>query len=208
MSACKTPNQILQMNDIPDRHIRDLPSNASYPPSSQYTLQWLAANDAMFQNFIRYAYPNNSDAAFVSHHKAKPSDLLLHYNYGAAAVKHWGKNQDILCNCENLPCPHELGPDSVEANLKDMSPTTNVGGRTITTDKLAGARTQGTQQQPAGNGDGTGLMAGMDSQQPVWDEDDVMLFFWGNSTHAVERRAKEERERNEKIYKWRTGTVI
>ena len=38
--------------------------------------------------------------------------------------------------------------------------------------------------------------------QPVWDEDDVMLFLWGNSMAARERQAKEANN----INKWRAGT--
>ncbi|KAJ7729221.1 hypothetical protein B0H14DRAFT_3518366 [Mycena olivaceomarginata] len=38
--------------------------------------------------------PNNKDAAFKKHSKKpKPSPLLLHYNYGVAALKWWGKVQ-------------------------------------------------------------------------------------------------------------------
>jgi hypothetical protein len=35
----------------------------------------------------------------------KPADLLLHYNYGAAAVKQWGKNTRVLTNRPNIPRP-------------------------------------------------------------------------------------------------------
>jgi len=185
------------MNDIPARRIRILPDGTSYPPSSRYTLQWLAEDN----QFLRSIFPNNSDAAFVSHHKPKPSDLLLHYNYGVAAVKHWGRNQDVLYNRPGLPRPQ--APETVA-----MGPTKSVGDRTTTTAKLADARAQGIQQQPAGNGGGMGLAAGTDSQQPVWDEDDVMLFFWGNSMPAVERHAKKEQEHKENINKWRAGTAI
>ena len=49
--ACQTPNQILQMNDIPDRHSRNLPEGTSYPLSSRYTLQWLADDNPLLQPF-------------------------------------------------------------------------------------------------------------------------------------------------------------
>ena len=35
----------------------------------------------------------------------KPADLLLHYNYGAVAVKQWGKNTSVLSNGPGIPHP-------------------------------------------------------------------------------------------------------
>ena len=58
--------------------IRVLPHEVSYPPDSRYTLQWLVSD-----RFIEE--PN-------------PSDLLLHYNYGAAAIKWWGCGIEVLHN--------------------------------------------------------------------------------------------------------------
>jgi hypothetical protein len=89
-----------------------------------------------------------------------------------------------------------------------MGPTKSVGDRTTTMAKLATANARGIQRQPAGNGGGTGSAAATESEQPVWDEDDVMLFFWGNSTPSMERHAKKEQERKESINKWRAGTAI
>jgi hypothetical protein len=197
MPACQTPNRILETNDVPDRRIRYLLDGTSYPISSRYTLQWLAAHHPVLQSF----FPNNSDAAFVSRHKPKPSDLLLHYNYGAAAVKHWGRNQVVLDNRPGLPRPQ--APETAA-----MGPTKSVGDRTTTTDKLAKFRTQGIPPQPAGIGGGTGSAAATDSKEPGWDEDDVMLFFWGNSMPSMERHGKKEQERKENINKWRAGTAI
>jgi hypothetical protein len=34
-----------------------------------------------------------------------PANTLLCYNYGAAAVKQWGKNTAVLDNRAGLPCP-------------------------------------------------------------------------------------------------------
>ncbi|KAF8232644.1 hypothetical protein L208DRAFT_1270819, partial [Tricholoma matsutake] len=178
----QTPNRILQTDDVPDRHIRNLPDGASYPFSSRYTLQWLAADDT----FLRSFFPNNSDAAFISHHKPKPSDLLLHYNYGAAALKHWGRNHTILNNCPGLARPQ--APE------------------TVPTKSLTTAQADRIQRQPANNGGSAGSAAATDSEQPAWDEDNVMLFFWGNSPASIERHAMKEQERKENINKWRAAT--
>ena len=65
-----------------------MPENVAYPRVGCYTLQWLKAPpDRLTSNVI----PNNRDATLKRRSReAKPSDLLLHYNYGAAAVKQWG----------------------------------------------------------------------------------------------------------------------
>ncbi|KAF8800117.1 hypothetical protein BYT27DRAFT_7227611 [Phlegmacium glaucopus] len=189
----KTPNSILQMGDVPQRHTRNLPNHSSYPTSLRYTLQWLANDGPHLRNF----FPNNSDAAFVSSQKPKPSDLLLHYNYGAAAVSKWGRNYAVLGNRPGLPRPKAPQPVA-------MGPTRTIGDRTTTITKLANARAKEVQQQPANDG---GSAEAIDSEQPAWDEDDVMLLFWGNCKAAMERHAKKEQEREENINKWRAGTA-
>jgi hypothetical protein len=53
-----------------------------YPSRSRYTLQWLATPDPTEVTMA----PNNTDAAFKKRTgKPKPSEVLLHYNYCAAA---------------------------------------------------------------------------------------------------------------------------
>ena len=183
------------MNDVPERTNRRLLDGTSYPLQSRYTLQWLTRVDADEQT--RAAYPNNTDAAFVSHQRPKPSDLLLHYNYGAAAVKHWGKNHHVLDDRPGVPRPPASKP-------KVMGPVRKVADRAKTIVKLVKARAKGN----GGGGEGSAAAAAAaDSEQPAWDEDDVMLFFWSNSVAARERRAKEEEERNESINKWRADTT-
>ena len=180
------------MDDVPEKR---LPSDGHYPTSSRYTFQWLDNDNP----YLRRMFPNNIDASFVSSQKPKPSDLLLHYNYGAAAVKHWGRNYAALSNRPGLPRPQ--APEPVP-----MGPAQTVGDRTKTVTKLANARAEEVQQL-ANTGGSAGSAATIDSEQPVWDEDDVMLFFWGNSKPAMERHAEKEQERKEYINKWRVGTA-
>jgi hypothetical protein len=82
----QTPNAILSTADIPERSEQpSMPENVAYPARMRYTLQWLVSPEAL-------VCPNNRDATFRKRtKKLKPSPLLLHYNYGAAAVKQWGK---------------------------------------------------------------------------------------------------------------------
>ena len=108
----QTPNHMLTTKDIPPRHDRgDLPEGVSYPGRSRYTLQWLVSSGK-----VTSMVPNNSDASFKKRTgKRKPSDLLMHYNYGAAAVKCWGRGMEVLQNHANpprpaMPVPAPTGP--------------------------------------------------------------------------------------------------
>jgi hypothetical protein len=130
-------------------------------------------------------FPNNCDAAFKSFPKSMPADTLLRYNYGAAAVKQWGKNTNVLNNRAGLPRPQK-------SKVLLVGPTRGIGDRMSTINKLARAR-----GEPADNGE----------EHLKWDEDDVMLFFWGNSKASVERHAKKEREREQNINEWRKGVA-
>jgi hypothetical protein len=73
----------------------------SYPTGSRYTAQWLVTPSQV----ILHHLPNNNDATFMNEKLPKPADILLHYNYGAAAVKQWGKNSSVLTNRPSVPRP-------------------------------------------------------------------------------------------------------
>jgi hypothetical protein len=40
-----------------------------------------------------------------------------------------------------------------------------------------------------------------------WDEDDVMLFFWGNSKAVRERHAQKKQERTAQLNEWRAAVT-
>ena len=65
------------------------------PTDSRYTLQWIITPRNQFTLDL---FPNNNDATFMNQQSPKPADVLLHYNYGAAAVKEWGENTSVLDN--------------------------------------------------------------------------------------------------------------
>ena len=97
----QAPNHILKTTGILPRHNRtNIASDVSYPPHKRYTLQWLEDPGPADTNMI----PNNSDATFKkATKKAKPSDLLLHYTYGAAAIRRWGRGTEILTKLATPP---------------------------------------------------------------------------------------------------------
>jgi hypothetical protein len=95
----------------------------------------------------------------------------LHYNYGAAAIKLWGKETQVLQ--DNAKYPRPPPPEPAE-----MGPSKTTHNRTV------------------------------DSEgQALWDEDDVMLFFWGNSKAAKERHCKKLEESTRHMEEWREGVA-
>jgi len=192
----KTPNIMLETTDVPPRHERNIEPMVSYPSDRRYTLQWIAAppTAATLEHF-----PNNSDATFANQELAKPADLLLHYNYGAAVVKHWGKNKDVLTKRLDIPRPPVPSPVPMGPIPEKHNHRGSIAKRVIT----------GVKSKFRTSGRSAGGAAGdlEDSEQVKWDEDDIMLFFWGNTKAARERRAQKERERTEYLEDWRAGVA-
>jgi hypothetical protein len=137
--------------------------------------------------------PDNSDAAFSTQtNLPKPSDLLLHYNYGAAAVKMWGHGIDVLRDNTAAPRPPTPQPVKMELSrsihdrtmtIKKSKKAPNLkrgGGRNPTAGPSRPTRR--AHQRDTNGGNAVGGPGIEDSEdQARWDEDDVMLFLWGNS---------------------------
>ncbi|KAG7442237.1 uncharacterized protein BT62DRAFT_955169 [Guyanagaster necrorhizus] len=197
-----TPNPILKTTDIPDRHQRRLADDVSYPRNSRYTLQWITTPST----FARERTPDNNDATFANR-RQKPARLLLHYRYGAAAVKNWGKNVAVLIqyhqpNRPLVPTPAPMGPSKAK-HVRSVSIKKREKRRREEEREGAGA---GMEQAGGRNEGGTSAATAVESEaQDIWDEHDVMLFFWGNSKAAQERRAKEEADHRQYLEKWRSG---
>jgi hypothetical protein len=169
---------------------------------SRYTFQWIVTPD----KFTLARIPNNNDATFMDHQLPKPADLLLHYNYGAAAVKQWGRNSTILANRPDLPRPSVPAP-------APMGPQKVKHDRSIAIEKRKKRR---REEGSDGMGPSPGILETKcqlavqnegNTRAEIWDEDDVMLFFWGNSKVARERYVREEEERRKLFEKWRSGVL-
>jgi len=148
---------------------------------------------------------HNVDAAFKKHHKKPmPSDLLVHYHYGAAAIERWGHGVEAL-NRPDLPRPPEPPP-------VPMGPTKTLHDRADTIRKRAkasGAGAAGAGNVAAGEASGSGQMRDSEGKdQARWDADDIMLYFWGNSQAATERHRKKQEESGQNMEKWRHGVSI
>lgn len=154
----------------------------------------------------------------------KPSDLLLHYNYGAAAIKTWGHGIKVLR--DNAHPPHPPPPKQIR-----MGHSRTTHDRTSTIDKCniaQNAKRGGSRNATAGpsrttcstqkrDTDGVGAgnaVAGpeiegiVDSEgQAQWDGDDVMLFLWGNSNTSKDRHRKKLEESTHHMEQWREGVA-
>ncbi|KAF8342474.1 hypothetical protein F5887DRAFT_974428 [Amanita rubescens] len=185
----KTPNHILETEDVPERANREIIADVVYP-YRRYTLQWLEEDDRMMLNI----YPNNSDATFRrATTRQKPSDLLLHYNYGAAPVKMWGHNTIVLKKLAKPPRPQVPGPIHNRLAVARKRAAAQAGAR---------ARGRGRAKGRARARMGTMVES---EGQAEWDEDDVMLFCWGNTKAAQERHLRKANEDARRIEQWRGG---
>jgi len=136
--------------------------------------------------------PDNTDAAFGEASAAsKPAALLLHYSYGAAAVKLWGHNTHILGHAKKSR-PPKPAPISID------QPKT-VHDRNLTIEKRSIAAEEEAKKTRADEGR---------KRKATLDEDDVMLFFWGNSRRARERYLKTREEKRENLEQWRQGLPL
>ncbi|KIM36071.1 hypothetical protein M413DRAFT_78713 [Hebeloma cylindrosporum] len=195
VAILKTPNHILTTDDVPPRHNRDLAEDVDYPPDgTRFTLQWLV--DAPAVVTALQIVPNNNDAAFKKRtRKPKPSALLLHYNYGAAAVKHWGKGIDVLRKRVKPPRP------SIPVAAPAPGPSKGSASKTGAAHGRSRARAGAGHARPTAE-------AGMSVEpegEAEWDEDDVMLFFWANTPAARERLRQQDEENTQRMERWREG---
>ncbi|KAJ7907509.1 hypothetical protein B0H13DRAFT_2332327 [Mycena leptocephala] len=191
----KTPNLILDTADVPNRSYigRDLKYGVKYSEKDRYTLQSLTSTET-----IRDDIANNLDAAFKLHSKKpKPSPLLLHYNYGVAAVLWWGKGQSRLhaSNRPNVPRPKVPVPDP-------MGPPRVTHNRQVTRDKLENARAEGTLQ-------GAGSAIGQSEQDADRTyAEELVLSLWASTGVAHDRRENEAEEYAYRMERWQAGGLF
>jgi len=147
-----------------------LPPTHSFPTNSRHSLQWIASPPPG----IGRLYSNNLDAAFLDQNLPKPADILLHYNYGVAVVKWWGKN--YACLQERLDLPR---PGCAIAALMPTTTTTNDRIGPNQKQEAASGKKYGQNTGKCGQSTHSAAAADAPEVQEVWDEDDVILFLWG-----------------------------
>ena len=93
---------------------------------------------------------------------------MLQYNFGAAVVKYWGRNQNVLVKHPNIPRPKPEDPTS-KKQYKHFDPD---AFREERAGKKEGDTSRSDIKDPGESGgpvDGAGRAG-----------DDINLFFWGN----------------------------
>ncbi|KAJ7473168.1 hypothetical protein B0H11DRAFT_2430528 [Mycena galericulata] len=156
----------------------DLFGDVEYSTNLRYTLQWLQGDEQE-----RRSVPNNMEAAFKKHSKkAKPSPLLLNYNYGVAVLKWWGQGKERLVTARTRPAGPIAAPLESPRSKHD---------RAVTTGELDGS------------GDDTEAVDIDVLRQSQAEE--LVLTFWANTPAARTRRARQRAERRERMAEWQNG---
>jgi hypothetical protein len=180
----------MTMDDVPPATPRTLNNDVIYPNGVRYTLHWLSKSSPVTESQI----PNNSDATFRRRNlQPRPADLLLHYNYGAAALVQWGVGVEALGEKARPHIQHPVKPITA-----DMGPKRIVNDRTI-----AVAKRRPMDEGQAGSSAADAEMI-EDEDTPV-GPDDVVLFLWGNTRAATERRQNAADDRARRMEAWNSG---
>lgn len=210
---------MLDIEDIHNRVERTIHDELEYPAGERFTLHLL--EDGPRRAEIDSAFPwHGRDAAFKrGTNLAKPSALLLHYNYGAAAVKRWGHHRQFLSasHRRNIPRPRPTaqitpGPGRPSTTVNDRAVAIRKRERAADTAGSSKRRRGRTRKHTVGHEeqgqDGSGMgnvvVEAVDGSTG-WDEDDWMQFFWTNTKAARERRQVAEEEFSSHISEWVSG---
>jgi hypothetical protein len=194
----KTPNPVLDIGDVPNTNnpTRYLRAGTQCPAVERFTLQLLVDIPNPERTQLERTRMIGQDAAFKSGtNLPKPSALLLHYRYGAAAVKLWGRHEHLLSSAghrENIPRP----PATVTPYPSD--PSTSINNRSTAIRKRErradnagsskkqrgetrenGERTAGYEEPDQDDSSTRRVIVEAVDGSTGWDEDDWMLFFPG-----------------------------
>jgi hypothetical protein len=166
------------MDDVPEVAIRNLLDDVAYPRGERYTLQWLWQLPPSVTTFP----PQNNDATFKKgSKKPKPSELLLHYHYGVAAVTQWGVGMEALSEMvrPNIPHPTIL---PVPAKMRPVYTVHDQAGTSAADAEVL----EDEEDTPIG-------------------ADEVLLFLWGNIKVATERRHQAADDQARRMEQWNSG---
>jgi hypothetical protein len=222
----QTPNPVLDIGDVPNNNnpTRYLRVGTQCPADERFTLQLLVDVSNQERTQLERTRMIGQDAAFKSGtNLPKPSDLLLHYRYGAAAVKLWGHHGHLLSSGhrKNIPrppapvAPYPCDPSSSNdhrrtATRKRERHADNADGSKKQRGRLETRETTTRyyEEQDQGNSNPGRVIVEAVDGSTGWDEDDWMLFFLANSKAAHERRRVDEEEFSSRIRTWASGVSV
>lgn len=196
---------MLACNDVPIVAGRILTAGTQFPPNERFTLQLidcaLQSLPAPTREELERVCKFGQDAAFRSDSDLpKPSGVLLHYNYGAAAVKFWGHNKDSL-QCGTAPARPPPAPPPGSDTTYLSGPSTSIHDQSVAIRK----RQANDNTALAGSSKKRKGKAREQDHDDEWDEDDCVMFFWSTSKVARERRRAAEEEFSGHMKMWASG---
>ena len=182
---------MLNINDVPSNSQRYIRPGTGYPEDERFTLQLIEILDTFDRLLNEKHCQVGLDAAFsVNTQMAKPSALLLHYNYGAAAVKWWGHHTDILQSSSQYP-PHPQ-PSASAPRPSTSIPLYLRPPPTSTHDESTAIHEQHSTDESMDN----------PKAWESWDEDDWVLFCRLNTKMAHGHLQATEEESLSNIRRW------
>jgi hypothetical protein len=117
---------------------RNLDDDVEYPNEERYSAQWVTTEE---DNVALQEYPTlgNSDMAFDVKYRDDrsflPSPLMLHYRYGVAALRSWGRELSVLSTHS-----YKRPPPNAGQNLSPPSKPLAVEGQRRIPSKSGGSR--------------------------------------------------------------------
>jgi hypothetical protein len=209
----QTPNRVLNTDDVPQKYGRPLRNDIEYPIDERFTLQIF--NDGERRAVVERESWAGMDAMFLRDTGLpKPSALLLHYTYGAAAVKCWGHHTELLSARyrRNIPRPSpaqatssHAGPSSIHdraLTFKKRERHNDTAGSSKRQRGRPPKRAITSEERDEDNSDAERVVVEAVDGSTFMDEDDWMLFFALNTEEAHERRRAAEEEFSSRLTKW------
>jgi hypothetical protein len=201
---------VLDTEDIQTNNNRLISPGTGYPEGERFTLQLIEILEASIRPAVEQWCLVGRDAVFASDNQAaKPSGLLLHYNYGAAAVKWWGHHTDILRSRDPPhPSPPPPSPRPRRRRRPNPPPTPTPGPSTDIPPYLRPPATNVYDRRISRRKRHPGEI--IDEVSDVnktkvwesWDENDWMMFCRLNTKAARERRQVAEEESSSNVRAW------
>ena len=196
------------MNDVRSNNQRRFRAGTGYPKGERFSLQLIEISDALDRSIVEQLCQVGCDAAFSTGTQiAKPSSVLLHYNYSAAAVKWWGHHTDIL-RSQNPPHPAPAPapaprrrrqprprPAPAAGPSSDLPPYLRGPPKTRYDRNISIEKRQGKQRS-------TNERVNESKAWESWDEDDWMMFCRLNTKAVHERLQAAGEESSSNIRTW------
>ena len=186
---------MLGTDDIPIRAPRIVRPTTEYPEGQRFTLQIIEILEGLEREIVVHACKIGCDAVFSRNTPlSKPSDILLNYNYGAAAIKWWGHHTELLQS--RAPRPLAPGPST--------APRSNLRPRPAATTSVAVKKREGHSKSHNSQKKGVLDPSAADASKPweSWDEDDWIFYCMLNTKATRERQQAAQEESSSNVRAW------